>query len=151
MVEGIRSVKGEIDYSKKEGARSIVAQPQTGDNSLRAKILRNLECVRQGKNILPSEKSMMAQSIASTNARLQRARANKVNMALPGVEEEPLACCDVTETPLDEECIAINERISSQINYEPRLQLAYNSYRVNKGLDPINFEELAKNDQKHLV
>jgi len=27
MVEGIRSVKGEIDYSKKEGARSIVAQP----------------------------------------------------------------------------------------------------------------------------
>jgi len=48
MVEGIRSVKGEIDYSKKEAARSIVSQPQSlaGDSGLRAKILRNLECVR---------------------------------------------------------------------------------------------------------
>jgi hypothetical protein len=68
-------------------------------------------------------------------------------MALPGVQEESLVCCDVCETALDEESdIAINERISSQINYESRLQLAYNSYRMNKGLDPINFEDLVKND-----
>ena len=116
MVEGIRSVKGEIDYSKNQGARSIVSQPQsmTGDSRLRAKILRNLECVRQGKNILPSEKSMMAQSIASTNARISRARAAKANVTLPGVDEEPETCCDICETVLSEESdLAINERVSS--------------------------------------
>jgi len=46
MIEGIRNVKQEIDYSKKEAARSIVTLSQAGDSNLKAKLLRNLECLR---------------------------------------------------------------------------------------------------------
>lgn len=73
---------------------------------------------------------MMAQSIASTNARMARARAARASVSLPGVEEEPQYCCDVCETLMSEESdMAINERITSQLNYEVRLQDAYNFYR----------------------
>jgi len=59
---------------------------------------------------------MMAQSIASTNARLTRARAVKITIA--GVKEEPEACCDVCETVIGESDFAINERITTQLSYE---------------------------------
>lgn len=72
---------------------------------------------------------MMAQSIASTNARIHKARTAKLNNTIPGVEEEPQVCCDVTEAVLNEEELALNERITSQLNYEERLQQAYNFYR----------------------
>jgi len=58
----------------------------------------------------------MAQSIASTNARLTRARAAKIT--LPGVEEEAETCCDVCETVIGESDFAINERITTQLSYE---------------------------------
>lgn len=75
MVEGTRSITQEIDYTKKDAARPIVVNTDEQSN-LRAKVLRNLECVRAGKGIL-SEKSLYQSSIASTNARLDRNRAIK--------------------------------------------------------------------------
>lgn len=77
MVEGTRNMTTEIDYSKNTASRHIVVQKDDDKTRLRARLLRNLECVRAGKQSLASEKSLLSQSIASTNARLDRARATK--------------------------------------------------------------------------
>ena len=100
MVEGVRTVHTELDYTKKDATRHIVLEKDS--DTLRARVLRNLECVRAGKQILNSEKSLLAQSIASTNARLDRARARK---DMEGIEEEVelLAQCEVCETVIDNE------------------------------------------------
>lgn len=78
MVEGVRSVHNEVDYSN-NGARQIITSQMTNKSDeervrLRSKLLRNLECVRKGSSMLPSERSCKT-SVASTNARLQMARA----------------------------------------------------------------------------
>ena len=97
----------------------------------------------------------MTISIASTNARLDRARAAKqraasealANVAEDDEEEEKAICCEVCETVIDNEVdINLCKRISQQTGYEPNLQIRYNAYRVEKQLEPINFGENAYAD-----
>lgn len=116
MVEGMRDVTTEIDYSKKTASRHIVSQKNDDKSKLRARLLRNLDCVRAGKQILASEKSLVSQSIASTNARLDRARAKRsmvFEMDQVLEEEEKVLACEVCETVIDNEFDqGLNEKIS---------------------------------------
>lgn len=65
----MRSLHAEIDYSKKDATRHIV-QPASSD-TLRKKLLRNLEGVRKNKPILNSE----AGSVKSVFSRISKASA----------------------------------------------------------------------------
>jgi len=153
MVEGTRNMATEIDYSKKDASRHIVVETHDDKNSLRARVLRNLECVRAGKQILASEKSLISQSIASTNARLYRARAKKAqadDLDQVAEEEDWVPQCEVCETEIDNQYdLGLCDKISMQIASEQNLQIAYNQYRVEKGLEPVNWDENSRAEVQH--
>ena len=63
---------------------------------------------------------MLAQSLASTNARLEKVRAYKAAHDLEGIEEtQELVCCEVTGTVIDNEVDQqLCDQISQQLTYE---------------------------------
>lgn len=120
----MRSIHTEMDYSKKDATRHIVANKGAGSkgDSLRQKLLRNLESVRKNKPLLKSETGGSHLSVKSKysklSARMSQACGN-TNMndgRLTRIDEdgnETIAKCEACakEVTADED-LAMNQDIT---------------------------------------
>ena len=127
----MRSLHAELDYTKKDATRHIV-QAQSNE-TLRKKLLRNLEGVRKNKPILNSD----AGSIRSVLSKISKhsARASQAGKAadlnggrLSKIEEQEIEQlgafkCEVTGVDVEDEAdISMAQDVSKQLCVEENLQ-----------------------------
>ena len=115
-----RSIVTELDYSKKDATRHIVATKNGGD-TLRQKLLRNLESVKKNKPLLKSE---VGSYLSATQSRYSKMSArtsqapNKNDGRLARIEEgedgeAATLCCEAcAKFIVNEDDLAMNEEIS---------------------------------------
>jgi len=147
----VRSLHAELDYSKKDATRHIVQNNLCSD-TLRKKLLRNLEGVRKNKPILNSEvgsiRSIMSR-MSKTSARASQApdAYGAAQGRLSKIEEQEIENmgpykCECCQKDVEEEAdIGMAQEISKQLACEDNLKKAYNDFRIRKGLDPVIFSE----------
>ena len=154
----------ELDYSKKDAVRHIVKGGGTlGQDTLRLRLLRNLEGVRKNKPIAQSEvgsKILSLRSRASNvSARgsvahaghrgvtsLNDGRLTKIDEISPNVTGKAISnfCCEAcpnNSEAISEDDLVINEDVSKTMMEEENLQTAYNEFRNRKGLSMIDFKD----------
>lgn len=145
-----RSVVTELDYSKKDATRHIVANRSgSKGDSLRQKLLRNLESVKKNKPLLKSENSgsqLSAQSrYSKVSARISKAGRNQNDGRLTRIEEADdgeaanMRCEACAKDVVNEEDMSMNEEITKQAPEEANIKKAYAEFRNVKGLAPVDW------------
>ena len=143
-----RSIVTELDYSKKDATRHIVAAKNGGD-TLRQKLLRNLESVKKNKPLLKSE---VGSYLSATQSRYSKMSArtsqapNKNDGRLARIEEgedgeAATLCCEAcAKFIVNEDDLAMNEEISKQAAEEANIKKAYAEFRNVRGMAPVDWK-----------